>query len=276
MSSIIPQQLRIPNNTFLVGNRVNGVDNVGTALYSDPSSEVTFTILNTGIRFNVGSASITPAKLLTTNQSWDFSGATEVKVPAPFMNSHAATKEYVDTMIQQISPLVATETYTLPGTGAATYTINGVVPRTDSDGDLVIRVSLNGVSLSYGTDFTVDTSTGNTAITLLLSYHGSLTSSDTIAVWMERVSTAPATPTELYITQGVTNQATYIIAYGVTPAQDSSGDYIISLTLNGIDLLLGSDYTLDLSQGNTQFTLSTPYALTLDSDDTLRAWIQRA
>lgn len=276
MSSIIPQQLRIPNNTFLVGNRVNGTDNVGTALYSDPNSEVTFTILNSGIRFSVGASAITPAKLLTTNQSWDFSGASEVKVPTPTMNAHAATKEYVDSMIQQISPLVATEIYTLTGNGTTSYTINGVVPRTDSDGDFVIRVSLNGVSLSYGTDFTVDTSSGNTAITLLLSYAGSLTSADMFTVWMERVSTAPATPTELFITQGVTNQATYIIAYGVTPAQDSSGDYIISLTLNGIDLAIGTDYTLNISQGNTQITLTTPSALTLASDDTLRAWIQRA
>lgn len=276
MSSIIPQQLRIPNNTFLVGSRVDGQDNVGTALYSDPSSSVGFTILNTGIRFTVNQGSITPAQLLTTNQSWDFSGATEVKVPAPYMNSHAATKEYVDTMIQQISPLVATETYTIIATGAATYTVAGSIPRADSDGDLVIRVSLNGVSLTYGTDFTVNTSNGDTEITLLLSYYASLGSSDVLSVWMERVSTAPATPTELYIVQGATNQDIYIMAYGVVPAQDSSGDPIISLTLNGVDLLLNTDYTLDTAQGNTKITIITPYALTLTSDDTLRAWIQRA
>lgn len=276
MSSIIPQQLRIPNNTFLVGSRVDGQDNVGTALYSDPSSSVGFTILNTGIRFTVNQDSITPSQLLTTNQSWDFSGATEVKVPAPYMNSHAATKEYVDSMIQQISPLVATETYTITATGAATYTVAGSVPRTDSDGDLVIRVSLNGVSLTYGTDFTVSTSNGDTEITLLLSYYASLGSSDVLSVWMERVSTAPATPTELYIVQGAPNQDIYIMAYGVVPAQDSSGDPIISLTLNGVDLLLNTDYTLDTAQGNTKITVTTPYALTLTSDDTLRAWIQRA
>jgi hypothetical protein len=276
MSSIIPQQLRIPNNTFLVGSRVDGQDNVGTALYSDPSSSVGFTILNTGIRFTVNQDSITPAQLLTANQSWDFTGATEVKVPAPYMNSHAATKEYVDTLIQQISPLVATETYTVTATGAATYTIAGSVPRTDSDGDLVIRVSLNGVSLTYGTDFTVGTSNGDTEITLLLPYYASLGSSDVLSVWMERVSTAPATPTELYIVQGATNQDIYIMAYGVVPAQDSSGDPIISLTLNGVDLLLNTDYALDTAQGNTKITVTTPYALTLTSDDTLRAWIQRA
>ena len=276
MSSIIPQQLRIPNNTFLVGSRVDGQDNVGTALYSDPASPVGFSILNSGIRFTVNQDAITPAQLLTTNQSWDFTAAVEVKVPTPYMNSHAATKEYVDTKILEISPFVATETHTITTTGAATYTIAGIIPRSDSDGDLVIRVSLNGISLAYGTDFTVNTSNGDTEITLLLSYYASLGSSDVLSVWMERVSTAAATPTELYVAQGATNQDIYIMAYGVTPAQDSSGDPIISLTLNGVDLLLNTDYTLDTAQGNTKITITTPYALTLTSDDTLRAWIQRA
>lgn len=193
MGRIRSDQLKVTNDTLVVGRAVSGVDNVGASLPTGASSDVSMSVNSSDVNLTIQAGAVTPAKT-DRAASWDFTGSSGFSIPAPQLANQATTKDYVDTKVSQAVTDIGSSEYIFETIQASTssysYTVSHI-PQTDSSasdgGQYLMRVSLNGLELEQGTDYTVSLDSpnvGETTINLNLPY--AVEQTDTLSVWLRR------------------------------------------------------------------------------------------
>jgi len=187
MGRIRSDQLKVGNNEIIVGKQVASTNDVGSSLPVSTTSDVQMTVGASDVSLTIQSGSV-ESSMIDMTGSWDFSSTSFVGVPAPSTADSATTKSYVDAAVsgagkdELISASLTTSTSTF------SYTVPYIPQQDSSSSDgaqYKIRVSLNGLELRQGTDYTLtlnSPSAGETTVNLTLPY--SIDSGEVLSFWI--------------------------------------------------------------------------------------------